>query len=139
GVEWAGSAAGTSLFASGSLERSRSRIADALGQSARDRRHELEGLAFADHVLGPNDRVSLILGGSSERRRIGATGLPAGIEQSSDAYGVGVFQHSAGPLSVQAALSVAGATDRARCVVEDREHRTSKGTQVDEALQLGKA
>src|SRR6476661_7257720 len=46
-LEWAGSAAGTSLFASGSLERDRSTIADATGLYARDRRTALEALGFA--------------------------------------------------------------------------------------------
>lgn len=137
-IEWAGSAAGTSLFASGSLERSRSRVEDALGQSAQDRRREVEGLAFADHLIGSSDRVSLILGGSRERDAIGATSIPAGIERSDDAYAVGIFQHSQGPLSVQAALSVAGATNLARFTAEDRERRRSRGAQIDAAYELGK-
>jgi len=137
-IEWAGSAAGTSLFATGSLERSRSRVEDTLGQSARDRRREIEGLAFADHLIGSSDRVSLILGGSRERHAVGATSLPAGIERSDDAYAVGIVQHSHGPLSVQAALSVAGATNRARFTVEDSEHRRSRGVQIDATYELGK-
>src|SRR3954466_9025360 len=63
-VEWAGPVAGTSLFASGSFERDRTRIADAAGVSTTDLRHGFEGLVFADRVLSPTDRVSLILGGS---------------------------------------------------------------------------
>jgi hypothetical protein len=46
-LEWAGSAAGTSLFASGSFEHDRSTVADTAGINARDRRNEVEGLGFA--------------------------------------------------------------------------------------------
>jgi hypothetical protein len=136
-LEWAGSAAGTSLFGSVSFERSRGRVADVLGNSARDRRRELEGLAFADHVIGPNDRLSLIVGGSRERHAIDATSLPAGVNENEDAYAVGAYQHSAGPLSVHAALSMARATDRADFGTPDREHRSSGGAQLDSTYEIG--
>jgi outer membrane receptor protein involved in Fe transport len=81
--------------------------------------------------------VSLIFGGSRERHKIGATGLPAGVNENADAYAVGAFQHSSGPLSVHAALSVAGATDRADFTTPDREHRSSGGAQLDSAYEIG--
>lgn len=136
-VEWAGSAGATSLFATGSLERGRSRIEDAFGRSAADRRYETEGLAFADHVLGPNDRMSLILGGVSQRQRISETSLPAGSEQKDDGFAVGAFQHTHGPLSVQAAISLAGASDRSNFDLRDTEHRSSKGAQLDASYEVG--
>ncbi|MEP7131107.1 MAG: TonB-dependent receptor [Sphingomicrobium sp.] len=136
-VEWAGSAAGTSLFASGSLERSRARIEDAFGNAAHDRTSESEGLLFADHLLGANNRISLIVGGSNEYYAIGATSLPSGRGQSSDAYGVAIIQHNSGPLSLQAALSRAGAVDEARFIFEDSQRRSSTGAQLDAEYSLG--
>lgn len=136
-IEWSGSVANTSLFVTGSAERSKARVADVGGNIGSDRRREEEGLLFADHVLGPNDRISLILGGARERHRIGRTALPLGSEQTKDAYAVGVFQHHAGPFSLQGALSIAGATDSADFGTLDRERRTSRGLQLDSGYQAG--
>lgn len=136
-IEWSGSVASTSLFVTGSTERTRSRVADGGGNAANDRKSEAEGLLFADHVLGVNDRVSVILGGASERHRIGATSLPAGSERTLDGYAVGVYQHHAGPFTVQGALSIAGATDRADVGSRDRERRASRGLQLDSGYRAG--
>jgi len=130
-LEWAGSANGTSLFASGSLERDRSTVADAEGAAARDRRNEIEGLAFADHVVGQNDRLSLLVGGSRERHRIGLTTIGAGTERSSDAYAVGTYQHSQGGLTVQSSLFVGFGSDQSRFTAPTDERRSSIGTQID--------
>jgi len=65
--EWAGSDAATSLFASGSFEHGRSTVADADGLGALDRRNELEGLGFADHIIGGSDRISMIICRSRSR------------------------------------------------------------------------
>ncbi|MBV9883135.1 MAG: TonB-dependent receptor [Sphingomonadaceae bacterium] len=136
-LEYAGSAGGTSLFGSGSFERGRSTVADGSGLVARDVRHELEGLVFADHLLGDSDRVSLILGGSSERHRIGATGIVAGVERSSDGYAVGTFQHSADGLTLQVSLFAGAAGDEAAFARTERERRRSTGTQIDASYALG--
>lgn len=129
--EWAGSAAGTSLFASGSFERDRSRIADTSDVPGRDRRSEFEGLAFADHVIDAENRVSMVFGGSSERHRISGTTIGPGIEASSDGYAVGTFQHSDGGFTVQASLFGGKATDRTRFKGRTRERRSTFGTQID--------
>jgi hypothetical protein len=138
-LEWAGAVGGTSLFGSGSFERSRGEVADAAGRSARDVRHELEGLVFADHLLGDSDRVSLILGGSRERHRIGATGIGPGTERSSDGYAVGTFQHSADGLTLQASLFAGAAGDEAAFARTERERRRTTGTQIDASHALGTA
>lgn len=78
-----------------------------------------------------------ILGGASERHRIGATSLPAGSEQSRDGYAVGVYQHHAGPFTAQAALSIAGVRERADFGLPDREQRASRGLQLDSGYQAG--
>ncbi|HEY0313923.1 MAG TPA: TonB-dependent receptor [Allosphingosinicella sp.] len=138
-AEWAGAVGGVSLFASGSYERERTGIADAGGHMTNDVRRGAEGLLFADHVLSDSDRVWLILGGSRERHSIGATGIPAGTAAGDDGYAVGSFQHSSGGLTFQASLFAAHAVDAARFAVATRERRTSFGTQIDAAQQLGSA
>lgn len=136
-LEWAGAAANTSLFVTGSAERGRSRLADAGGVGAAQRRSEQEGLVFADHVIGPSDRVSFIMGGARQRLRIGATTLPKGIEHSDDIYGVGVYQHHSGPFAVQAAATLARASERADFGVADEESRRSAGMQLDASYEAG--
>lgn len=138
-IEWAGSVLGTSLFASGSLQFDRSHVADLDGNSARDRSRESEGLAFADRILGPEDRVSFILGGSHEHHRIGATGLPAGIEESADNYGVATYQHSSGSFTVQSSLFFGGGTNKASFIDHTRERRSTFGTQIDLSYDTGGA
>ena len=135
--EWGGSADSTSLFASGSLERGDSRVADLTGASAKDRRHDIGGLAFADHVIDPEDRVSLIVGGSHERHWIGATSLPAGTEQNDDGNAVGTFQHSNDRFTLQASLFAGASKAASDFAVSERERRSSTGTQIDSSLELG--
>lgn len=136
-VEWAGSVAGTRLFASGSFERDRTRLADATGASTSDLRGGFEGLVYAERLLNERDRVSLILGGSRERHRIGATRLGSGNAANDDGYAVASFQHSSGRLTLQTSLFAAAATDRQRFVADSEERRTSFGTQVDVAERVG--
>lgn len=138
-VEWSGATGSTSLFGSGSFERSRDQVTDSLGLSARAVRHELEGLAFGDQLIDDNDRVSLILGGSREAHRFGQTSIGAGTRRNSDGYGVVTFQHSADRLTIQASLFGAAAGQKAEFNALSDSRRTSYGTQVDAAYELGKA
>ena len=135
--EWAGSAGGSSLFGSGSYERSRDRVGDSVGFSAKDIRHEVEGLAFGDQLLGQNDRISFILGGSRETHRIGETSVGSGVSRNSDGYGVATFQHSAEGLTLQASLFGAAASEKADFNTLSRDRRTSAGTQIDASYELG--
>lgn len=136
-VEWAGSALDTSMFGSVSLEADRTDVADLNGTRTRDHRREIGGMAFADHILGPSDRVSLIVGGDDERHRFGQTSLPAGTQQSADAYGVATYQHSAEDFTLQGSLFVGGGTDHGLFVERTREHRTTFGTQIDTSYNIG--
>jgi outer membrane cobalamin receptor len=136
-LEWAGSAGATSLFASASLERGRSSIADAHGIAARDRSSQIEGLAFADHVIDRDDRVSLLVGGSNERDRIGRTTIGPGTQRTRDAYAVGTFQHSDGGLTIQSSLFAGFARDRSRFIETTREQRRTLGTQIDASVAAG--
>ena len=133
--EWGGSSDTSSLFTSGSLEAKRTRVADVSGPSATDKRREIGGLAFADHVIDENNRVSLILGGSHERHRIGATDLPAGIEQSTNAYAVGTYQHSAAGFTLQASLFAGHGSNFADFGQRQAEATKSVGTQIDSSLE----
>lgn len=135
--EWGGSADSSSLFASASLESGRTRVADLSGPIANDVRHEIGGLAFADHVIDPEDRVSLILGGSDERRKIGETDLPSGIEETGDAYAVGTFQHSSEGFTLQTSLFAGRNRNSADFVKKQAENSSSVGTQIDSSLDAG--
>lgn len=137
--EWGGSTDTTSLFASGSLESGRARVADVTGPSADDVPHEIGGLAFADHVIDQDNRISLILGGSHERSRIGATDLPAGIEQTGSGYAVGTYQRSTSDFSLQASLFAGHGNVSADFGRRDAEASSSVGTQIDSSLQTGAA
>jgi hypothetical protein len=135
-VEWEGSALNTSLFGSASLEADRTDVADLDGNRTRDRRREIGGLAFGDHILDPDDRISFIVGADDERHTFGATSLPAGSDETADGFVVGTFQHSAGEFTVQASLFGAGATDDAIFADRTRERHSSFGTQVDASYSL---
>src|SRR5579864_5259689 len=102
--EWAGSAADTSLFASGDLEHDHSNVADLQGIVARDRKTDIDGLGFADHVIDTNDRMSLVFGGSRANHQIGETSIGSGTELSTSGYAVGTFQHSDKGFTLQASL-----------------------------------
>src|SRR5260221_8384252 len=138
-LEWAGSAAGTSLFASGSFEHDRSTVADAAGLHARDRRNEIEGLGFADHVINENNRASIIVGGSHEHHRFGETSLGRGTQQSGDGYAVGTFQHSKDGFTIQTSLFGGLASNQAQFSQRTRERRSTLGTQIDASDELGTA
>lgn len=135
--EWGGSGGSSSLFASGSLESGRTRVADVAGPSASDVRHEIGGLAFADHVIDRENRISFILGGSRERRNVGETDLPPGVEKTNSAYGVGTLQHSTEDFTVQASLFVGHGVDSTDFGRDQRERRSSVGTQIDSSLKAG--
>jgi outer membrane cobalamin receptor len=136
-LEWAGSIGATSLFASGSLEHDHSMVAAADGIAARDRKNEIEGLGFADHVIDDENRLSLIVGGSRERHVFGPTSIGSGEELSSDGYIVGTFQHSHEGFTLQTSLFAGVASDRARSRDSTHERRTSFGTQVDATEAIG--
>ncbi|MFL6861939.1 MAG: TonB-dependent receptor plug domain-containing protein [Allosphingosinicella sp.] len=136
-LEWSGSLAGTSLFASGSFERDRTVVGAADGSEARDARQALGGLAFADHVVDSHNRLSLILGGSRERHRIGATALGPGTERSRDGYAVATVQHNDDGFNLQASLFAGLGSESAEFASASRERRTSVGTQIDAARPLG--
>ena len=135
--EWAGNVLGASLFASGSIENGRTDIADLSGNRTSDRRHELEGLAFVDRILDSDDRISFILGGSHERHRIGATSLPAGIEESGDGYVVGTLQHTASDFAVQTSLFYGSGTGETVYAQSTRERQSTFGTQIDSSYEIG--
>lgn len=135
--EWAGGVFGASLFASGSIENGRTDIADLGGNRTSDRRHEVEGLAFLDRILNSSNRLSLILGGSHEGHRIGATSLPAGVEESGDGYAIGTFQHTAGDFAVQTSLFYGSGTGEAAYAQSTRERQSTFGTQIDSSYELG--
>lgn len=135
--EWAGSVSGTSLFASGDLDRDRSRVADESGIRALDRRTDIGGLGFADHVIDANDRVSLVFGGSREREEISRTGIGPGTEIGSNGYAVGTFQHSNGGFTLQASVFGGLSADRYRFLRTSRERTRSVGTQIDASKAIG--
>lgn len=135
-VEWAGSVLGTSIFGSGSYERRSADVADLAGNEALDKSHELEGLAFADHLIGSADRVSLILGGSHEHHAIGATSLPRGAEEAGDAYAVGTYQHTSDGFTVQASMFFGRGVDEAEYRQSTTERRSGVGTQIDASYGL---
>lgn len=135
--EWAGSVLGNSLFASGSRETGRMDVADLSRKQAGDRTREAEGLAFVDRILGPNDRLSLIIGGSNEHHSIGATSLPAGTEDNSDDYAVGSFQHSVDGITVQTSLFFGHGSGEMDYAEPSRVRRSSVGTQIDLSYDPG--
>lgn len=135
-LEWAGSAGPSSLFASGSYETGRSYIIDR-GTPAKDRRREFGGLAFADHVLDSENRLSAIVGGSIERNSYGPTSLGPGREQDRSGFLVGTIQHSTADFTLQASLFSGLANSRADFGTDRRERRSSIGTQVDASYRLG--
>ena len=135
--EWSGSALNSSLFGSASLEADHADVADQDGKQARDRRREIGALVFADHILGPEDRVSFIVGGDDEHHSFGQTSVPAGTQESADGYAVATFQHSADEYTIQASLFGADGIDTAIFGTRTRERRSSLGTQVDASYDLG--
>lgn len=138
-VEWAGSAGPTSLFASGELEHDRSTLVDAAGNAARGRRKDIDGLAFADHVIDQDNRVSFILGGAHERREIGPTSVGPGIETNDSGYGVATYQHSHGSFTLQTSLFAGLGSNEARFNDRTRERRSSWGMQADGADAIGRS
>jgi hypothetical protein len=135
--EWGGSADASSVFASGSLEEGETRVASLAGPTAKDIRRETGGLLFADHVIDPENRVSMILGGSSERQKIGETTLPAGVQRTRSDYALGTLQHSAETVSFQVSVFAADAESSADFARVSREWRGSIGAQVDSSFDIG--
>ena len=112
--EWAGARGGSSLFTSGSYRRSDTGIASPDGSASPDhnRSSEIEGFAFADHVIDADSRVSLILGTSNERNQIPALDLPGGPgansrhgdQFSANHYAIASFQTGGEKATVQASV-----------------------------------
>lgn len=125
------------MFGSANYEHGRTTVADAAGLSARDTHNELEGLGFADHVIGPNDRVLLLLGGTDERHAIGGTSLLPGAEHTRDGYTVGTYQHTSGGFTLQASVHGGVASDEAAFVASSHERRSTFGTQIDASADAG--
>ncbi|MEO6152807.1 MAG: TonB-dependent receptor [Croceibacterium sp.] len=134
-IEWASSAGRASLFGSANFEHVRASVADAAGQSYVDRRDELEGLGFVDHLIGDKDRLSFLIGGSSTHQRFGPSFLPAGTEHNNNGYGAATFQHSSGGLTVQASVFAGESSVRTRVA----EQHATFGTQVDASAEVGAA
>ncbi|NUQ19118.1 MAG: TonB-dependent receptor [Sphingomonas sp.] len=137
--EWAGSAGATSLFASGDVERERSRIADLRGATAHDRSSQVEGLGFTDHVIDEDNRVSLILGGSHQQHRMDITGIGPGREVEDGGYAVATFQHSTDGFTLQSSIFGAASSDSMGLQRPTRDRRSTVGTQIDGSDQIGGA
>lgn len=135
--EWAGSAAQTSLFASGELEHDQSIVADVSGNRIHARRTGIDGLGFADHVIDDENRVSLLFGGSHEHQRFGQTSVGRGSQTDDTGYSVATYQHSNSGLTVQASVFAGGATDATIFAASTRERRSSWGTQIDTTDAIG--
>lgn len=136
-LEWAGSAGRSSLFASASVERRRTRVANAAGALTRERGLALEGLGFADRVIDGENRVSLILGGSHEQHRFGVSSVGAGEQRSGSSFGVATFQHSGGGFTLQASLLGGLEDEKAAFLRSTQERRVTWGNQVDGSAKIG--
>jgi outer membrane receptor protein involved in Fe transport len=157
-VEWSHATGATSLFVSASAQRSLIGLPapDARSRPLHDRRKELEGFLFADHLLNSTSRVSLIAGSVNEQQQIPA--LPrVGIDGAERRLGtlaghshylIAAYQLSAGPVSLQASLSILVASravvpdERLRLAVEGRsfdqhDRRRSAGTQIEASYAAG--
>ncbi len=135
-LEWSGSTGSTSLFGSGSYETGTSQLTDLAGRTADDHRREFGALAFADHVINDQNRISAIFGGSSLRDTVGATSLGAGVTGDDSIYGVGTWQHSTSSLTLQSSLFFGQSLTRANLVNRQRRLSTTMGTQIDSSYRL---
>ena len=138
-LEWAGSTGSTSLFGSGSYETGTSEVAGPAGLSAQDRRHEIGGLAFADHVINDENRLSVIVGGSSQRNRFGPTSLGRGESGDDSGFLVGTWQHSTNALTVQTSLFFGEALSKSGFATSQRNLNSTFGTQLDVSYRIGDA
>lgn len=137
--EWAGSSGATSLFGSGSYETGSSEVAGPAGQAANDRRQELGGLGFADHLIDDQNRISAIFGGSHTRHSFTATSLGPGQQSDDSGYFVGTWQHSSSRLTVQSSLFAGQSLTATTFATHQRLSSSTVGTQVDASYSLGKA
>jgi hypothetical protein len=94
--EYGGSIGNTNFFASGSYLHNNLSIASPDGSASplHDHTNQLEGLAYVDHVIGPQTRVAIILGASDERFQIPNV---RGQNAATTAFGLSPFQR---PLTV---------------------------------------
>lgn len=94
--EFGTSAGHTSFFATGSYLSSNLGLAspDGSANPLHDHTGQLQGFAYADHIIDDNDRVSLILGSSTERFQIPNR---RGLNALTYSHGAVAFQH---PLTV---------------------------------------
>lgn len=158
--EWAGARGGTSLFTSGSYRRSDVGIAslDGSANPLHDHSREIEGFAFADHVIDEESRVSLIFGTSNERNQIPALAVPSspgaerrhGDQSTANHYAIASYQKSGERSTIQASLfgllsRETIAPDEAPSLQIDgvsrsrKETRQSIGTQIEGAYDIGAA
>lgn len=135
-LEWAGASGGTSLFASGSFRRSKSAIAPTPGSTASQRSREIEGFAFADHVIDAENRASLILGSSGERSLISGAAMGPGEALTSDRYGIASFQHSTSRLDLQASAFAAWSRASVRFAQANLASRRTFGSQIEAAYEV---
>ena len=138
-LEWSGSTGSTSLFGSGSYETGTSNVAGPQGLSTQDRRHEIGGLAFFDHVINGKNRVSAIIGGSSQRNRFGPTSLGRGESSDDSGYLVGTWQHSTNALTVQTSLFLGEALSKSSLAHSQRNLSSTFGAQIDSSYRIGDA
>jgi hypothetical protein len=129
--EFVASRGGTNLFASGSYMRSDLGLPlpDSNPDPLHDSTHQLEGLAFLDHIIGEQSRASLIVGGSRDFFQLPnphgedaatlAAGGPFhrpfvvhgvshflsaalnGVERDSTVYAIASYQHATERLTLQ--------------------------------------
>jgi len=138
-LEWAGSTGSSSVFASGSYEHGDAPVADASGAATTDHRRDWGGLAFADHVLDDENRISVIAGGSSEHHSYGTTSIGPGTDQTDSGYVVGTFQHTTQAFTMQASLFAGSAHSETDFALPDRVLRQTFGAQLDTTWHLSEA
>lgn len=113
-IEWSTATGATSLFVSGSYRRSDIGLLapTRTANPEHDGSRELEGFAYVDHVIDAGSRVSVIAGSVNERQQIPAipvVGIADAASRFGDVsghnqYGILAYQHTNGPLTLQASI-----------------------------------
>lgn len=111
-AEWAGSTDRTSLFVTGSASRSRIGLPGIEPRAVRDhdRTRQWNGFGYAEQLLGPDTRLTLMAGADDQRfdlpnpRALAALRLD-GRSGDREQFGVASLQHAAGTVQLQATLS----------------------------------
>jgi outer membrane receptor protein involved in Fe transport len=104
--EYAGSAGNTNIFVSGSYFGSDVGLSSPDGSAApaHDHTDQGEGLAFLDHILDDQSRISLILGLSNERFQIPFAGNPlnaGGDQRGTSGFGILSYQRTGERFTLQ--------------------------------------